>query len=150
MRARLTFPSDFAPLTERVRRTRPYEAAEQMVDTQETSTSYGDGFAHGFAAFRASGEFSDVCIVFSEKEHHLHSLILAYHSLFFRRAFSNGMRESSQRRLELSFLEDPLGLLPVVIDYFYESRITLSDQTCFGLLALARHLMVPHLETYCR
>ena len=126
-----------------------YEAAERMVG-EESSSTYGDGFATGFAAFRASGEFSDVCIVWSGEEHHLHSLILAYHSLFFRRAFSNGMRESSQRRLELSFLEDPLGLLPLVIAYFYDSRITLTDQTCFGVLALARHLMVPNLESYCR
>ena len=115
-----------------------------------TSTSYGDGFASGFAAFRESGDFSDVSVVFSGREHHLHSLILAYHSLFFRRAFSNGMRETSQRRLELSFLEDPLDLLPLVIDYFYEGRVVLSNVTCFGVLALARHLLVPKLEQYCR
>ena len=125
-----------------------YEPAVEM--QSGTSSSYGDGFASGFAAFRESGDFSDVCVVFSGREHHLHSLILAYHSLFFRRAFSNGMRETSQRRLELSFLEDPLDMLPLVIDYFYEGHIMLSDITCFGVLALARHLLVPKLEHYCR
>lgn len=127
-----------------------YERTGPMDCATETSTSYGDGFASGFAAFRQTGDFSDVCVVISGKEHHLHSLILAYHSLYFRRAFSNGMRESAQRRLELSFLDDPLALLPAVIDYFYEGQVVLTNSTCFGLLALAKHLLVPKLEHYCR
>lgn len=127
-----------------------HEHPVQTESAAESSTLYGEGFASGFAAFRDNGEFSDVCVVITGKEHHLHSLILAYHSLFFRRAFSNGMRESSQRRLELSSLEDPLNLLPVVIDYFYEGNVMLSDKTCFGLLALSRHLLIPKLEHYCR
>ncbi len=118
-------------------------------DPHECSTSYGGGFAAGFAGFHASGEFSDVCVLFHGQEHHLHALILGYHSDFFRRAFSSGMRESSQRRLELS-VEDPLGLLPLVIAYCYEGHITLTDKTCFGMLAIARHLMVAKLEVYCR
>ena len=114
-----------------------------------TSYSYGDGFAAGFLSFHASGEFSDISVGFHGQEHHLHSLILGYHSEFFRRAFSSGMRECAQRRLELS-VDDPLGVLPLVIAYFYEGRITLTDQTCFGILAIARHLMVAKLEMYCR
>lgn len=118
-------------------------------DPHECSTSYGGGFAAGFASFRASGEFSDICVVFHGQEHHLHSLILGYHSEFFRRAFSSGMRESTQRRLELS-VEDPLHLLPHVMAYFYEGHVLLTDKTCFGMLAIARQLMVAKLETYCR
>lgn len=125
------------------------EAVSIVDDPCECSTSYSGGFAAGFASFLASGDFSDICVVYHGKEHQLHSLILGYHSDFFRRAFSSGMRESSQRRLELS-LEDPVGLLPVVIAYFYTGQIDLTDQTCFGLLAIARHLMVSKLEAYCR
>ncbi|DBB04807.1 TPA: hypothetical protein ACH3X3_010098 [Trebouxia sp. C0006] len=72
-------------------------------DTPACSTSYGGGFAAGFAMFQGSGEFSDVCVVFHGQEHPLHSLILGYHSEFFRRAFSSGMRESTQRRVELTY-----------------------------------------------
>ena len=125
------------------------ESTSVMEDPHECSASYSGGFASGFAAFHASGEFSDICVVFHGQEHHLHSLILGYHSEFFHRAFSSGMRESAQRRLELS-VEDPLGLLPIVMAYFYEGHIILTDQTCFGILAIARHLMVCKLEGYCR
>lgn len=118
-------------------------------DTPACSTSYGDGFAAGFAMFQASGEFADVCVVFHGQEHPLHSLILGYHSEFFRRAFSSGMRESTQRRLELT-CEDPLGLLPGVIAYFYQGHITLTDKICFAMLAIARQLMAAKLEAYCR
>lgn len=122
-------------------------------DTLECSTSYsahyGGGFAAGFGMFQASGEFSDVCVVFHGQEHPLHSLILGYHSEFFRRAFSSGMRESTQRRLELA-CEDPLGLLPGVITYFYQGHVTLTEKTCFAMLAIARQLMVAKLEAYCR
>ena len=118
-------------------------------DLHECSTSYGGGFAAGFTNFLASGEFSDICVVFHGQEHHLHSLILGYHSEFFRRAFSSGMRESTQRRLELS-VEDPLHLLPLVVAFFYEGQTILTDKTCFGMLAIARQLMVAKLEVYCR
>jgi hypothetical protein len=126
------------------------DESTSVVDSlQECSTSYGGGFAAGFTGFLASGEFSDICVVFHGQEHHLHSLILGYHSEFFRRAFSSGMRESTQRRLELS-VEDPLHLLPLVVAYFYEGQIILTDKTCFGMLAIARQLMVAKLEVYCR
>lgn len=125
------------------------EANSVVDDSHGCSTSYGGGFAAGFASFRASGELSDVCVVFHGQEHPLHSLILAYHSEFFRRAFSSGMRESTQRRLELT-VDDPLGLLPVVIGYFYEGHVTITDKTCFAMLVIARHLIIPELEAYCR
>ncbi|KAL0025169.1 hypothetical protein WJX77_004596 [Trebouxia sp. C0004] len=126
------------------------DVSTSVVDNlHECSTSYGGGFAAGFTGFLASGEFSDICVVFHGQEHHLHSLILGYHSEFFRRAFSSGMRESTQQRLELS-IEDPLQLLPLVMAYFYEGQIILTDKTCFGMLAIARQLMVAKLETYCR
>lgn len=126
------------------------EETDRIVDdTHDCSTSYGGGFAAGFTLFHASGEFSDVCVVFHGQEHLLHALILGYHSEFFRRAFSSGMRESRNRRLELT-VEDPLCLLPSVIAYFYQGEVTISDQTCFAMLAIARHLMVAKLEAYCR
>lgn len=125
------------------------EIGSDLLDTRQCSTSYGSGFAAGFSSFHKSGEFSDVCVVFHGREHPLHSLILGYHSEFFRRAFSSGMRESTQRRLELT-LEDPLGVLPGVIAYFYEGHVVIRDKTCFAMLAIARHLMVGKLEAYCR
>ena len=125
------------------------QAVSIIDDAHDCSTSYAGGFAAGFANFLASGEFSDVCVVFHGQEHNLHSLLLGYHSEFFRRAFSSGMRETCQRRLELS-LEDPVGLLPAVIAYFYTGQVTLTNRTCFGMLAIARHLMVSKLEGYCR
>lgn len=73
--------------------------------------------------------------------------ILWFH--LFRRAFSSGMRESTQRRLELT-CEDPLGLLPGVNTYFYQGHITLTDKVCFAMLAIARQLMAAKLEVYCR
>ena len=118
-------------------------------DTHECSTSFGSGFAAGFSSFHKSGEFSDVCVVYHGQEYHLHSLILGYHSEFFRRAFSSGMRESTQRRLELT-LEDPLEVLPVVIAYFYQGHVVITIQTCFAMLSIAKHLMVAKLEAYCR
>lgn len=125
------------------------EANSVEDDRHECSTSYGSGFAAGFASFHASGEFSDVCVVYHGQEHALHSLILGYHSEFFRRAFSSGMRESDQRRMELT-LDDPLRLLPCVVAYFYQGHITLTDKTCFAMLAIARHLMIANLEAFCR
>ena len=125
------------------------ETSSAVNESHECSTTYGGGFAAGFASFQASGEFSDVCVVFQGQERALHSLILGYHSEFFRRAFGSGMRESTQRRLELT-LDDPLNLLPSVFAYFYQGHIILTDKTCFAMLAIARHLMVPQLEAYCR
>jgi len=36
------------------------------------------------------------------------------------------------------------------VAYFYEGQIILTDKTCFGMLAIARQLMVAKLEVYCR
>lgn len=125
------------------------ETDTDVQDTRECLTSYGSGFAAGFSSFHKSGEFSDVCVVYHGQEHLLHSLILGYHSEFFRRAFSSGMRESTQRRLELT-VEDPLNVLPVVIAYFYQGHVVITSHTCFAMLGIAKHLMVAKLEAYCR
>ena len=54
-------------------------------------------------------------------------LLLAYHSDFFRRAFSSGFREKEQRHIALH-CSDPCRVFPTLVDYFYTDEITLTGE----------------------
>lgn len=56
-------------------------------------------------------------------------LLLAYHSEFFRRAFSSssGFREKDQRHIALH-CSDPCRVFPTLVEYFYTDEITLTGE----------------------
>ena len=112
--------------------------------------TYGERFATGFSRFLDSGEFADVVLVVPGKStYQLHSLLLAYHSEFFRTAFSSDFAEKKLRRMELH-LDDPFNVWPAVLHFFYTEQIVLLEENVFSILAIARQLLATRLVEYCR
>ncbi len=66
------------------------EGPSTEAGTGQELLGFGQRFAEtGFSHYLQSGELADVCIVTpSGVEHHLHSLLLSYHSEFFKKAIT--------------------------------------------------------------
>lgn len=109
---------------------------------------YGNRFGSGFMQFFQTGELTDVVVVCGGVEYKLHMLLLAFHSEFFRRAFSSEFREKSERKVVLGF-EDSAGVWPDMMEYFYTEELTLTDENVLPLLAMSRELMVPKIQEFC-
>jgi len=109
---------------------------------------YGGRFSNGFASWLQSQDLADTTVVCNGKEYRAHMLLLANASEFFRAAFTAKFREAEERRITLGF-DDPAGVWPSMLAYFYTDEITLTDDTVLPLLAMSRELMVKHIEDYC-
>ncbi|KAL6751360.1 BTB/POZ protein [Haematococcus lacustris] len=109
---------------------------------------YGGRFHSGFAAFLKSGELTDVQVVVGSTQYHAHMLLLAYHSEFFRRAVTSHFREGKERVIHLG-IDDPAGVWPTMLEFFYSDELVLTRETVLPMLALARQLMVKSIEDWC-
>ncbi|GFR50587.1 hypothetical protein Agub_g12861 [Astrephomene gubernaculifera] len=128
--------------------TQPEDSANRARPTTR-SKRYGGKFASGFLEFYKQSELADCTVVGPDGcEYRLHSLLLAYHSEFFRRALSSEFRECAARRIELGF-EDAGDIWPLLIEYFYTEEITLTDSNVLALFAASRELLIPAIQDYC-
>lgn len=83
---------------------------------------------------------ADVTVVAPDgTEHQLHMLLLAYHSEFFRRAFSSGFREKERRRIELH-CSDPCNVFPTLVEYFYTDEVILTGRLRAQVCGLENNL----------
>lgn len=110
--------------------------------------TYGEGFAPGFAKFKASKDFADVKVVISQGEVWLHSLLLANRSEFFHRALAGGFTESRTKIIELH-LDKLAEVWPMLVDYFYTDLITVTEDNVLAVMALSRQLLVASVDGYC-
>ncbi|KAG2425797.1 hypothetical protein HXX76_013422 [Chlamydomonas incerta] len=110
---------------------------------------YGGRFGNGFLDFLKTSELADCTVVGPNgQEYHLHGLLLAYHSEFFRRALCSDFAEGAARRIVLRF-EDSGDTWPLLIDYFYTEEITLTDANVLALFAASRELLIPAIQDFC-
>ncbi|PNW73103.1 hypothetical protein CHLRE_14g618900v5 [Chlamydomonas reinhardtii] len=110
---------------------------------------YGGRFGNGFLDFLKTSELADCTVVGPNgQEYRLHSLLLAYHSEFFRRALGSEFAEGAARRIVLGF-EDSGDTWPLLIEYFYTEEITLTDANVLALFAASRELLIPAIQDFC-
>jgi len=117
--------------------------------TPHRTRKYGSRFNQGFLDFYKQGELTDVTVEGPDGvTYHVHMLLLAYHSEFFRRLFNSNFRESNERHVKLGF-EDSGKVWSELLQYFYTEEIVLTDENVLALLALSRELMVAKIQEYC-
>eukprot|EP00198_Chlamydomonas_reinhardtii_P000506 XP_001689841.1 predicted protein [Chlamydomonas reinhardtii] len=128
------------------------DAGEQMISTGGRivrAKRYGGRFGNGFLDFLKTSELADCTVVGPNgQEYRLHSLLLAYHSEFFRRALGSEFAEGAARRIVLGF-EDSGDTWPLLIEYFYTEEITLTDANVLALFAASRELLIPAIQDFC-
>ncbi|KAG2447529.1 hypothetical protein HYH02_007453 [Chlamydomonas schloesseri] len=130
------------------------DGGEQMPPTSlgrviVRAKQYGGRFSNGFLDFFKTSELADCTVVGPNgQEYRLHSLLLAYHSEFFRRALSSDFAEGAARRIVLRF-EDSGDTWPLLVNYFYTEEITLTDANVLALFAASRELLIPAIQDFC-
>ncbi|KYQ93288.1 BTB/POZ domain-containing protein [Tieghemostelium lacteum] len=105
-------------------------------------------FKGGFKDYINNQKFSDVKLIYGEKEYHTHRIILAYSSEFFARLLLSEFRESSQTIIELK-QPDPCNVFPQVLDFMYDGKIMVSPENVIPLLAMADHYLINDLQSLC-
>ena len=107
--------------------------------------AFGDAFGAGFLPFLDSGALADVTVALpGGGTFRLHSLLLAYHSAFFHRAFASEFVEGKDKRMHLEL--EP-HLLPFFPDLLRASAL-LRDSV--AAMVLLRVLRVASAGGFCR
>ncbi|KAL0218917.1 hypothetical protein P9112_004570 [Eukaryota sp. TZLM1-RC] len=125
-----------------------YDSSLELMSNQTSKPccSFPNG-AH-FGHYLDSGDFSDVTLVVNNERFHLHRIILASSSDFFRALFSGNWRESSQKEIPLSW-DDPNGVFPELLKYMYTGDVVLHPETVMSLLFEASRFQISPLITKC-
>lgn len=97
---------------------------------------------------RNDSSFSDAVIEVASSTFHVHRVVVAALSPFFRNAFSNGFAESTRRHVKINDTTEQV--VQTLLDYAYGSDVTESCQNdlalAMDLWELAHRLQVPHLK----
>jgi hypothetical protein len=111
-------------------------------------------FERGFLRFAKNGALSDLALLHTPDQHttniyHVHRLILAYSSDFFRTLLSSDFKEKRQLMIRLNF-PDPANVFPDILQFMYQGSLSISLQNVVPLLTQADYLLMPELVTRCR
>jgi hypothetical protein len=111
-------------------------------------------FQNGFRRFAKSGALSDLTLVHCPTQntvniYHVHRLILAYSSDFFRTLLSSDFKEKRQVTIQLNF-PDPSNVFPEILEFMYQGYLDISVENVVALLTQADHYLMPQLVTQCR
>lgn len=97
--------------------------------------------------FYKNGKFTDCELIFDDPSQpaiRAHAAILANSSAFFRNALTGTMAEAKSGKLEL--FENPMNLMPKVIEYMYSGRLEYTDDQVMSLLHIANTYFIPSLQ----
>jgi len=96
---------------------------------------------------RRQEKLSDVVLICGGARFPAHRIILAERSSYFCAMFSNGMKESFSKTVEIHVPEP--GLMEEILDYIYTDKITLSGENVMGFLVMADYLCLLDLKAKC-
>lgn len=110
------------------------------------------GHCEALEACRRDEIARDVVVQVNDHPLHLHSQLLGCYSEFFNAAFSNTWDFIEARKKMMDLQLDPIAASawPLLLKYMYQNILEVSDKSVLPLLALARQLIIPDLEQYCR
>lgn len=94
-----------------------------------------------------NGKFTDCELIFDDPNQppiRAHAAILANSSAFFKNALTGSMAEAKSGQLEL--FENPMNLMPKVIEFMYCGRIEYTDEEVMSLLHIANTYFIPALQ----
>lgn len=98
-----------------------------------------------------SGLLSDVTLIVTNRHINAHAAILAAGSRVFAAMFTNGMRETTQRNVELP--DDDVDVIQALLRFLYTgevmSDVLESDNTALALMLTAHKYEVPTLVAIC-
>jgi hypothetical protein len=111
-------------------------------------------FQKGFRRFAKSGALSDLTLVHCPNQntantYHVHRIVLAYSSDFFRTLLSSDFKEKRQLTIQLNF-PDPLNVFPKILQFMYQGCLDISLKNVVALLTQADHYLMPQLLAQCR
>jgi hypothetical protein len=111
-----------------------------------TSTSL---FRGGFADFRRTGAFSDICLVVDGRRYRAHRLVLAFSSDFFSTMLAGDFRERYQEEIELKF-PDPKNAFQDVLNFIYGLKLEILAHNVLPIMAQAEQYLIKPLVQRCR
>lgn len=136
----------------------PKQAASAKVRHQQPDAfvadavvrSVGDGSSaiSSFTSALNNPKFSDVTFVVGPKEFHAHRAILAARSEVFYQMLYGGMKETHEKRVDISN-QDPDNFF-TVLQWAYCGRVRMSAREVLGVLQLAVYYCFADLEEHCR
>jgi len=101
------------------------------------------------AQFRDEGQFIDVRLKVREDIFPAHRIVLAANSDYFHAMFTDGMKESNQKVIELKDESISPDALKIVMDSIYTGDLRVNKQNVFEVLAAADHLQVGSVAKLC-
>ena len=113
-----------------------------------TEPRVADCLQKALALERQTPQFSDLTVEAGGVEFQCHRLILAAISGFFRSLLSSGMRESTERRVQLQGI--PSDVFTDVLRWIYDGSFILSLENVFDVLPAADQLDIHSLLSECR
>lgn len=102
-------------------------------------------FRQGFGHYLENRELSDLILVVSDVEHHVHRIIISHSSEYFMKLLSGDFVESQFERIVLKF-PDPKNVFPQVLRYMYTGSVLLTVENVIPLLSTADHYLVHSLK----
>ena len=101
------------------------------------------------AQYRDTSKFIDVRLKVREDIFPAHRIILAANSDYFDRMFTNGMKESNQKVIELKDESISPDAFKIVLNSIYTGDLRVNEENVFEVLAAADHLQVTTVVQQC-
>ncbi|XP_034024868.1 kelch-like protein 40b [Thalassophryne amazonica] len=89
----------------------------------------------------------DCVLKIKDKEFPCHRLVLCACSSYFRSIFLSDLEESKKRELVLEDVEP--GVMGLILNYLYTSRINVTEQNVQDIFAVANMYQIPSIFTVC-
>eukprot|EP01047_Picozoa_sp_COSAG01_P082060 COSAG01_NODE_16611_length_1221_cov_1.219251_1_plen_163_part_10 len=115
------------------------DAGEIVVEVEGTWSLSHEGLRH-------EGCLLDATIHTRDGDVQSHKSVLAAHSSFARGLFTSGSRMANNGGSTVSLLDFDAHTIQVIVDCFYNGRLSLSDMTACRVLEAANMLGVPAIE----
>ncbi|XP_078456270.1 kelch-like protein 26 [Lampetra fluviatilis] len=112
-----------------------------------TAAGYSGCLLRGLAALRDNGHLLDVTLLVEKASFRVHRAVLAACSDYFRAMFTGGMREASQREIELQGLS--ARGLQHILDFAYCGEVTLDMECVEDVLGAAVFLQMAPVVGLC-
>lgn len=101
------------------------------------------------AQFRLHEEFIEVRLKVGEDIFPAHRIVLAANSDYFHAMFTNGMKESNQKMIELIDESISAEVLKILLDSVYSGDLRVNENNVFEVLAAANHLQITNVVHQC-
>lgn len=116
-------------------------------DSFSSSLSHAEHILQVLNAFRQSGTFTDVVLLVEDREFPCHRATLCASSHYFRTMFTGKLCESRQTAVRLQ--EVSAVAIEHLLDYIYEGRVRLQEESVERIFYAAHLLDVPALSRAC-